>query len=147
MKNERKNMKKSELWGIRITYVVMFIVLVGIYELVKWGVSSLIGSEWVSLIILGLIFIMGLIYLDLYADDVDDVEDILDQYNYIVIDTQNKTTKLHGQIVVERSAEVTKNDLLEIEKEWEIVNIFPAYILEANPDDSDVNKIKELIEK
>jgi len=135
-------MKKSKLWSVRITYVVMFAVLVGIYELVKLGVSSLIGSEWVSPIILGLIFTIGLIYLDLYADDVDVGEDILDQYNYIVIDTQNKTTKLHSQIVVERSAEVTKNDLSEIEKEWEIVNIFPAYILEADPDDSDVNKIK-----
>jgi len=140
-------MEKSKLWSVRITYVVMFAVLVGIYELVKLGVSSLIGSEWVSPIILGLIFTIGLIYLDLYADDVDVGEDILDQYNYIVIDTQNKTTKLHSQIVVERSAEVTKNDLSEIEKEWEIVNIFPAYILEADPDDSDVNKIKELIGK
>ena len=140
-------MEKSKLWSVRITYVVMFAVLVGIYELVKLGVSSLIGSEWVSPIILGLIFTIGLIYLDLYADDVDVGEDILDQYNYIVIDTQNKTTKLHSQIVVERSTEVTKNDLSEIEKEWEIVNIFPAYILEADPDDSDVNKIKELIEK
>jgi len=140
-------MKKSKLWSVRITYVVMFAVLVGIYELVKLGVSSLIGSEWVSPIILGLIFTIGLIYLDLYADDVDVGEDILDQYNYIVIDTQNKTTKLHGQIVVERSAEVTKKDLSEIGEEWEIVNIFPAYILEADPDDSDINKIKELIGK
>ena len=140
-------MKKSELWGIRITYIVMFTILVGIYELVKWSISSLIGSSWVSPIILGLIFIIGFIYVDSHADDVDDSEDILDQYNYIVIDTQNRTTKLHGQIVVERSAEVTKNDLSEIGEEWEIIDIFPAYILEADPDDSDVNKIKELIEK
>lgn len=141
-------MKKSKLWSVRITYVVMFAVLVGIYELVKWGVSSLVGGSWVSPIILGLIFTVGLIYLDLHADDVDVSEDILEQpYNYIVIDTKNKTTKLHGQIVVERSAEVTKNDLSEIGEEWEIINIFPAYILEADPDDSDVNKIKELIEK
>lgn len=141
-------MKKSELWGIRITYIVMFAILVGIYELVKWGVSSLIGGSWVSPIILGIIFIIGLIYMDLHADDLDDSEDILEQpYNYIVIDTQNKTTKLHSQIVVERSAEVTKNDLSEIGEEWEIVDIFPAYILEADPDDPDVNKIKELIEK
>ena len=140
-------MEKSKLWGVRIPYIIMFVVLVGIYELVKFVISSFMGSSWVSPIIVGIIFTIGLIYVDSHADDVDDVEDILDQYNYIVIDTQNKTTKLHGQIVVERSAEVTKNDLLEIEKEWEIVNIFPAYILEANPDDSDVNKIKELIEK
>ena len=141
-------MKKSELWGIRIAYIVMFAVLVGIYELVKWGVSSFIGSSLVSPIILGLIFIMGLIYVDLHVDDVDVSDDILEQpYNYIVIDTQNKTTKLHGQIVVERSAEVTKKDLSEIGEEWEIINIFPAYISEADPDDSDVNKIKELIGK
>jgi len=140
-------MKKSELWGIRITYIVMFTILVGIYELVKWSISSLIGSSWVSPIILGLIFIMGLIYVDLHADDVDVSEDILDQYNYIVIYTQNKTTKLHGQIVVERDTKLTKKDLSEIGEEWEIVDIFPAYILEADPDDSDVNKIKELIEK
>lgn len=141
-------MKKSELWSIRITYIVMFTILVGIYELVKWGVSSLVGGSWVSPVILGLIFVLGLIYVDLHADDLDDSEDILEQpYNYIVIDTQNKTTKLHSQIVVERSAEVTKNDLLEIGEEWEIVDIFPAYILEADPDDPDVNKIKELIEK
>jgi len=141
-------MKKSELWGIRITYVVMFVVLVGIYGLVKWGISSFMGSSWVSPVILGLIFIIGLIYVDSHADDVDDIEDILEQsYNYIVIDTQNRTTKLHGQVVVERKATVTKNDLLEIEKEWEIVDIFPAYISEADPDDQDVNKIKELIEK
>jgi len=141
-------MEKSKLWSVRITYVVMFAVLVGIYELVKLGVSSLIGGSWVSPIILGLIFVLGLIYVDLHADDLDDSEDILEQpYNYIVIDTQNKITKLHGQIIVERSAEVTKKDLSEIGEEWEIVNIFPAYILEADPDDSDVNKIKELIEK
>jgi len=140
-------MEKSKLWGVRIPYIIMFVVLVGIYELVKLGISSFMGSSWVSPIILGLIFIMGLIYVDLHADDVDVGEDILDQYNYIVIDTQNKTTKLHGQIVVERSAEVTKKDLSEIGEEWEIVNIFPAYILEADPDDSDVNKIKELIGK
>lgn len=140
-------MKKSELWGIRITYIVMFAILVGVYELVKWGISSFIGSSLVSPIVLGIIFIIGLIYVDLHVEGTDIGEDILDQYNYIVIDTQNKTTKLHGQIVVERSAEVTKNDLSEIGEEWEIINIFPAYILEADPDDSDVNKIKELIEK
>jgi len=141
-------MRKSGLWSIRITYTVMFAVLVGIYELVKWGISFFIGSIWVSPIILGIVFTVGLIYVDLHTDDLDDSEDILEQpYNYIVIDTQNKTTKLHGQIVVERSAEVTKNELSEIEKEWEIVDIFPAYILEADPDDSDVNKIKELIGK
>lgn len=141
-------MKKSKLLSVRITYVFMFAILVGIYELVKLGVSSLIGSEWVSPIILGLIFTVGLIYLDLHADDVDVSEDILEQpYNYIVIDTKNKTTKLHGQIVVERSAEVTEKDLSEIGEEWEIINIFPAYISEADPDDSDVNKIKELIGK
>lgn len=141
-------MKKSKLWSVRITYVFMFAILVGIYELVKWSVSSLVGGSWVSPVILGLIFVLGLIYVDLHADDVDVSEDILEQpYNYIVIDTQNKTTKLHSQIVVERSAEVTKNDLSEIGEEWEIVDIFPAYILEADPDDPDVNKIKELIEK
>lgn len=141
-------MRKSGLWSIRIAYTVMFAVLVGIYELVKWGISFFIGSIWASPIILGIVFTVGLIYLDLHADDVDVSDDILEQpYNYIVIDTQNKTTKLHGQIVVERSAKVTKNELSEIEKEWEIINIFPAYILEADPDDSDVNKIKELIEK
>lgn len=141
-------MRKSGLWSIRITYTVMFAVLVGIYELVKWGISFFIGSIWVSPIILGIVFTVGLIYVDLHTDDLDDSEDILEQpYNYIVIDTQNKTTKLHGQIVVERSAEVTKNELSEIEKEWEIVDIFPAYISEADPDDSDVNKIKELIGK
>ena len=141
-------MKKSKLWSVRITYVVMFAILVGIYELVKWSVSSLIGSPWVSPIILGIIFIIGLIYVDLHADDVNDGEDILEQpYNYIVIDTQNKTTKLHGQIVVERGAELTKEALLEIEKEHEITNIFPAYILDADDDDSDINKIKEMMEK
>lgn len=138
-------MKKSKLWGIRITYIVMFAILVGIYELVKLGVSSLIGSEWVSPIILGLIFTVGLIYLDLYADD---GEDILERpYNYIVIDIQNKITKLNSQIIVERGDELTEEAISEIEKEYEIVNILPAYILEADPDDSDVNKIKELIEK
>lgn len=141
-------MKKSKLWSVRIPYIIMFIVLVGIYELVKWSISSLIGSPWVSPIILGLIFIMGLIYVDLHVDDLDDSEDILDQpSNYIVIDTQNKTTKLHGQVVVERDATVTKNDISEIEKEWEIVNILPAYILDADDDDSDINKIKEMMEK
>ncbi len=141
-------MKKSKLWSVRITYIVMFTILVGLYELVKWGVSSLVGGSWVSPIILGLVFVMGLIYVDLHANDLDVSEDILERpYNYIVIDTKNKTTKLHGQIVVERSAEVTKKDLSEIGEEWEIVDIFPAYILEADPDDSDVNKIKELIEK
>ena len=141
-------MEKSKLWSIRITYVIMFAVLVGIYELVKWGVSSLVGGPWVSPVILGLIFVLGLIYVDLHADDLDVSEDILEQpYNYIIIDTQNKTTKLHGQIVVKRSAEVTKKDLSEIGEEWEIINIFPAYILEADPDDQDINKIKELIEK
>jgi len=142
-------MKKSKLWSVRITYVFMFAILVGIYELVKLGVSSLIGGSWVSPIILGLIFVLGLIYVDLHVDDLDDSEDILEQpYNYIVIDTQNKTTKLYGQIVVERSAEVTKKDLSEIiGEEWEIIDIFPAYILEADPDDQDVNKIKELIKK
>ena len=141
-------MKKSKLWSVRIPYIIMFVVLVGIYELVKLGISSLIGSEWVSPILLGLIFIMGLIYVDLHVDDLDDSEDILDQpSNYIVIDMQDKTTKSHGQIIVERSSEVTKEALSEIEKEHEIANIFPAYILEADPDDSDVNKIKELIEK
>jgi len=141
-------MKKSKLWSVRITYVFMFAILVGIYELVKLGVSSLIGGSWVSPIILGLIFVLGLIYVDLHVDDLDDSEDILEQpYNYIVIDTQNKITKLHGQVVVERDATVTKNDISEIEKEWEIVNIFPAYILEPDPDDADVNRIKELIEK
>lgn len=123
----------------------MFAILVGIYELVKLGVSSLIGSEWVSPIILGLIFTVGLIYLDLYADD---GEDILERpYNYIVIDIQNKITKLNSQIIVERGDELTEEAISEIEKEYEIVNILPAYILEADPDDSDVNKIKELIEK
>jgi len=141
-------MEKSKLWGVRIPYIIMFVVLVGIYELVKLGISSFMGSSWVSPIILGLIFIMGLIYVDLHVGDLDEGEDILDQYNYIVIDTQNKTTKLYGQIVVERSAEVTKKDLSEIiGEEWEIIDIFPAYILEADPDDSDVNKIKELIGK
>jgi len=141
-------MKKSKLWSVRITYVFMFAILVGIYELVKLGVSSLIGGSWVSPIILGLIFVLGLIYVDLHVDDLDDSEDILEQpYNYIVIDTQNKITKLHGQIIVERSAEVTKKDLSEIGEEWEIVNIFPAYILEADPDDQDVNIIMELIKK
>lgn len=141
-------MKKSELWSIRITYIVMFTILVGIYELVKWGVSSLIGSSWVSPIILGLIFVLGLIYVDLHADDLDEGEDILDQpSNYIVIDMQDKTTKSYGQIVVERSAEVTKEALSEIEKEHEITNIFPAYILDADDDDSDINKIKEMMEK
>ena len=141
-------MEKSKLWSIRITYVIMFTILVGIYELVKWGISFFIGSIWVSPIVLGIVFTVGLIYLDLHADDVDVSEDILEQpYNYIVIDTQNKTTKLHGQIVVERSAKVTKNELSEIEKEWEIVDIFPAYILEADDDDSDINKIKEVMEK
>lgn len=141
-------MRKPRLWSIRITYTVMFAVLVGIYELVKWGISFFIGSIWVSPIIMGIIFTIGLIYLDLHADDLDVGEDILERpYNYIVIDTKNKTTKLHGQIVVERSAEVTKKDLSEIGEEWEIVDIFPAYILEADPDDQDVNKIKELIGK
>lgn len=141
-------MKKSELWGIRITYIVIFAVLVGVYELVKWGISLFIGDSWASSIILGIVFILGLIYVDLHADDTDISEDILEQpYNYIVIDTQNKTTKLNSQIVVERKAQVTKNDISEIEKEWEIVGVFPAYILEPDSDDEDVNKIKELIEK
>lgn len=141
-------MKKSELWGIRITYIVMFAVLVGVYELVKWGISFFIGDSWASPIILGIVFILGLIYVDLHADDTDIGEDILEKpYNYIVIDTQNKTTKLNGQIVVERKASVTKNDISEIEKEWEIVGVFPAYILEPDSDDADVNKIKELIDK
>ena len=91
---------------------------------------------------------MGLIYVDLHVDDLDDSEDILDQpSNYIVIDMQDKTTKSYGQIVVERSAEVTKEALSEIEKEHEITNIFPAYILDADDDDSDINKIKEMMEK
>lgn len=141
-------MKKSELWVTRITYVVLFALLVGVYELVKWGISFFIGISWTSPIILGIVFILGLIYVDLHADDTDISEYILEQpYNYIVIDTQNKTTKLHGQVVVERDAAVTKNDISEIEKEWEIVNIFPAYILEPESDDADVNRIKELIEK
>jgi len=141
-------MEKSKLWGVRIPYIIMFVVLVGIYELVKLGISSLIGSEWVSPILLGLIFIMGLIYVDLHVDDLDDSEDILDQpSNYIVIDMQDKTTKSHGQIIVERSSEVTKEALSEIEKEHEIANIFPAYILDADDDDSDINKIKEMMEK
>ena len=141
-------MEKSKLLGIRITYVVMFAVLVGIYELVKWGVSSLVGGSWVSPVILGLIFVLGLIYVDLHADDLDDGEDILERpYNYIVIDIQNKITKLNSQIIVERGDELTEEAISEIEKEYEIVNILPAYILEADPDDSDVNKIKELIEK
>lgn len=141
-------MKKSELWSIRITYIVMFTILVGIYELVKWGVSSLVGGSWVSPVILGLIFVLGLIYVDLHADDLDDSEDILDQpSNYIVIDMQDKITKSYGQIIVERSAEVTKEALSEIEKEHEITNIFPAYILDADDDDSDINKIKEMMEK
>ena len=141
-------MKKSELWTTRITYVVLFALLVGIYELVKWGISFFIGTSWASSIILGIVFIIGLIYVDLHADDLETSEDILERpYNYIVIDTQNKTTKLHGQVVVERDAAVTKNDISEIEKEWEIVNIFPAYILEPESDDADVNRIKELIEK
>lgn len=143
-------MEKSKLWGVRIPYIIMFVVLVGIYELVKWGISFFMGSVWVSPIILGLVFVLGLIYVDLHADDDDaDIsEDILEQpYNYIVIDTQNKTTKLHGQVVVERDATVTKNDISEIEKEWEIVNILPAYILEPESDDADINKIKELIEE
>lgn len=141
-------MEKSKLWSIRITYVIMFAVLVGIYELVKWGVSSLVGGPWVSPVILGLIFVLGLIYVDLHADDLDDSEDILERpYNYIVIDIQNKITKLNSQIVIERGAELTKEAISEIEKEYEIVNILPAYILEADPDDSDVNKIKELIGK
>jgi len=141
-------MKKSELWTTRITYVVLFALLVGIYELVKWGISFFIGTSWASSIILGIVFIIGLIYVDLHADDLEASEDILERpYNYIVIDTQNKTTKLHGQVVVDRNATVTKNDISEIEKEWEIVNIFPAYILEPDPDDADVNRIKELIEK
>jgi len=141
-------MKKSELWTTRITYVVLFALLVGIYELVKWGISFFIGTSWASSIILGIVFIIGLIYVDLHADDLETSEDILERpYNYIVIDTQNKTTKLHGQVVVERNATVTKNDISEIEKEWKIVNIFPAYILEPKSDDADVNRIKELIEK
>jgi len=141
-------MKKSELWTTRITYVVLFALLVGIYELVKWGISFFIGTSWASSIILGIVFIIGLIYVDLHADDLEASEDILERpYNYIVIDTQNKTTKLHGQVVVDRNATVTKNDISEIEKEWEIVNIFPAYILEPESDDADVNRIKELIEK
>lgn len=141
-------MEKSKLWSVRITYVVMFAILVGIYELVKWGVSSFIGSSWVSPIILGIVFTVGLIYVDLHADDLDDSEDILEQpYNYIVIDTQNKTTKLHGQVIVERDTKLTKKDLSEIGEEWEIVDIFPAYISEADPDDSDINKIKEMMEK
>ena len=141
-------MKKSELWTTRITYVVLFALLVGIYELVKWGISSFIGVSWVSPIILGIVFILGLIYVDLHADDTDISEDILEQpYNYIIIDTQNKTTKINGQVIVERDATVTKNDILELEKYWEIVNILPAYILEPDPDDADVNRIKELIEK
>jgi len=141
-------MEKSKLWGVRIPYIIMFVVLVGIYELVKLGISSFMGSSWVSPIILGLIFIMGLIYVDLHVDDLDDSEDILDQpSNYIVIDMQDKTTKSHGQIIVERSSEVTKEALSEIEKEHEIANIFPAYILDADDDDSDINKIKEMMEK
>jgi len=141
-------MEKPNLWGIRITYIVMFVILVGVYELVKWSISSLIGSPWVSPIILGIIFIIGLIYVDLHVDDLDDSEDILDQpSNYIVIDMKDKTTKSYGQIVVERSAEVTKEALSEIEKEHEITNIFPAYILDADDDDSDINKIKEMMEK
>lgn len=141
-------MKKSELWTTRITYVVLFALLVGIYELVKWGISFLIGASWASPIILGIVFILGLIYVDLHADDTDISEDILEQpYNYIIIDTQNKTTKINGQVVLERDATITKNDISEIEKEWEIVNIFPAYILEPESDDADVNRIKELIEK
>ena len=148
LKKERKNMKKSELWGIRITYIVMFVILVGVYELVKWSISSLIGSSWVSPIILGLIFVLGLIYVDLHADDLDDGEDILERpYNYIVIDIQNKITKFNSQIIIERGDELTEEALSEIEKEYEIVNILPAYILEADLDDSDVNKIKEMIEK
>ena len=141
-------MEKSKLWGVRIPYIIMFVVLVGIYELVKLGISSFMGSSWVSPIILGLIFIMGLIYVDSHVDDLDEGEDILDQpSNYIVIDMQDKTTKSYGQIVVERSAEVTKEALSEIEKEHEITNIFPAYILDADDDDSDINKIKEMMEK
>jgi len=141
-------MKKSELWGTRITYIVVFALLVGMYELIKGSISFFIGASWASSIILGIVFILGLIYVDLHADDTDISEDILEQpYNYIVIDTQNKTTKLHGQVVVDRNATVTKNDISEIEKEWEIVNIFPAYILEPESDDADVNRIKELIEK
>lgn len=141
-------MKKSELWTTRITYVILFALLVGIYELVKWGISSFIGASWASPIILGIVFILGLIYVDLHADDTDISEDILEQpYNYIIIDTQNKTTKINGQVIVERDATVTKNDILELEKYWEIVNILPAYILEPDPDDADVNRIKELIEK
>jgi len=141
-------MRKPRLWSVRITYTVMFVILVGIYKLVKLGISSFMGSSWVSPIILGLIFIMGLIYVDLHVDDLDDSEDILDQpSNYIVIDMKDKTTKSYGQIVVERSAEVTKEALSEIEKEHEITNIFPAYILDADDDDSDINKIKEMMEK
>jgi len=108
-------MKKSELWGIRITYIVMFVILVGVYELVKWSISSLIGSSWVSPIILGLIFVLGLIYVDLHADDLDDGEDILERpYNYIVIDIQNKITKLNSQIIVERGDELTEEAISEI---------------------------------
>ena len=141
-------MKKSELWATRITYVVLFALLVGVYELVKWGVSFFIGTSWASPIILGIVFILGLIYVDLHADDIDISEDILEQpYNYIVIDTQNKTTKVNGQIVVERNTTVTEDVIAEIEKEWEIVGVFPAYILEPESDDADVNRIKELIEK
>ena len=37
-------MEKSKLWGVRIPYIIMFVVLVGIYELVKLGISSFMGS-------------------------------------------------------------------------------------------------------
>lgn len=141
-------MEKSKLWNIRIDYTVMFAILVGIYELVKWSISSFMGSAWVSPIIVGIIFIIGLIYVDSHADDVDDGENILEQpYNYIVIDIQDKITKFNSQIIIERGDELTKEAISEIVKEYEIVNILPAYILEADPDDSDINKIKELIEK
>lgn len=141
-------MEKSKLWNIRIDYTVMFAILVGIYELVKWGISSFVESVWVSPIIVGIIFIVGLIYVDSHADDVDDSEDILDQpSNYIIIDMQDKTTKSYNRIIVERGAEVTKNDLSEIENEYEVINIFPAYVLDADTNDSDINKIKEMIEK
>ena len=146
-------MNKFEKTLVRLEYIIFFIFLFFLYEAMSKVVAHFLGEGWVLPIISGLMFTAGLIFVNFcmnnenLTDYEEKAQEGLYDYNYIVIDTKNKTTKLNGQIVVERKAPVTKNDISEIEKEWEIVGVFPAYILEPDSDDADINKIKELTAK
>lgn len=146
-----------KIWLNRIVFVITFFFLYGLFKIIYWAISVTIGTQWAMPMIIGILFIIGMIINDrVQQDNLIKPEDIVDEedagvlfssYNYIAFDLINRENGEHTTSLVESDTVIDNKMIKETEKDYIIDNIYPTYILDADEKDKKINRIKGMVEK